>query len=143
MEHVRDSIYQTAMNISTKEADNPSLVYAVEWDDPSGMHHKAHSEYLEQLGRDVYHKLKILIDKSMEINSKFTDVMQDILYEENLFHWQRARENVIGFLGRMDELEYVKDYILDVTCHPLILHGISGIGKSALMSMSATMVSCE
>ena len=140
MEHVTGLIYRTANNISDSPYGNPALMYRVKWDDPSGMHPKAHADYLEQMGRDVYQKLKVLIDGALDTQSKFTDVMQDVLYEENLFQWQRARENIAGFIGRHDELDYVKEYLLDVTCHPLIVHGESGIGKSAVMSMAATMV---
>ena len=142
MEHVRSMIYHTATNICNKESasNNPALTYRVEWHDPSGIHQKVHAGYLEQLGRDVYQKLKLLIDDWMEIQSKLTDVVQDSLYEENLIQWQQARGNAKGFLGRADQLQFLKEYILDVTSHPLIVHGESGIGKSAFLSMAALMV---
>lgn len=139
---LQNQAYNQIQSLETKMMDKEyKHNYTVKWDEPTGINKKSHADYLEQMGQDVFKQMKLLIDSAMEEYVTNVDTIEDFLYEENLFHWQQARTNIAGMVGRISELNYIQQYVLDVTSHPLIIHGESGIGKSVLLSMASTMVS--
>ena len=57
------------------------------------------------------------------------------LEHERDAHREFAEERCRHFVGRQDVLERIKDYLADPKANrPLVIHGVSGCGKTALMA---------
>ena len=61
--------------------------------------------------------------------------------EEVLAHWQHCAYMCNSFVGRDELLEFVQDYVISDSQKPLVLYGEPGIGKSALLAKTASLVS--
>jgi WD40 repeat protein len=87
------------------------------------------SDYLDELCRAVRDRLGQIIEDEIE---RFN--MRTSLETERELHDSFARERTVGFRGREDECSILQTYIADGTPTPMVLHGESGTGKSALMA---------
>lgn len=59
------------------------------------------------------------------------------LEQETDNHWEFAEERSKNFVGRTDVLDRIRNYVIDDEKIPLITHGKSGCGKSAIMAKMA------
>lgn len=85
--------------------------------------------HLQTLGDDVYERLKGVILGELDRLDRSRDEDQ-----ENTAHELFGRARIDVFEGREDLLERIRAYIGGQDTHPLVLHGVSGSGKTALMA---------
>lgn len=93
-----------------------------------------HKRYLEQLCEDFVEGCKHLI----ELNRKHTRVKHKRypLFKEVVQHSYQCAKHCAMFAAREGLLARVEGYMIDDSrnCKPLVIHGKTGTGKSALMS---------
>ncbi len=86
-------------------------------------------DHIDQLCEDVYADLSRVI--LAEINQlESVDPLDKEISAHDDFRKDRARI----FIGRTDILKAISDYIDSINPHPLVVWGVSGSGKSALMA---------
>lgn len=56
------------------------------------------------------------------------------LDQEKIAHWSFGKNRVENFVGRRNVLAEIDGYLKSPSTHPLMIHGPSGSGKSALMA---------
>jgi hypothetical protein len=79
---------------------------------------------------DVERDLKAIIDQEL---ASFKN--RPASEHERDAHREFAEERCRYFVGRQDALQRIKDYLADPSDHrPLVIHGVSGCGKTALMA---------
>ncbi|XP_064605735.1 NACHT and WD repeat domain-containing protein 2-like [Liolophura sinensis] len=92
---------------------------------------KLHKKYLDSLCDAVLNKLITLVDNvSKERNAQTGSE----LYQEVYQHWLRCKDLAESYRGREDILTKINRYLLGSSPKPLVLHGVSGSGKTFLMS---------
>jgi NACHT domain- and WD repeat-containing protein len=118
----------------------------VNWSQKEGISQETHSEYIKTFSELFFEQCKKLIDRN---NLKHDDYFQklnikdQILFKEILYHAQFCNDTVLKFHGREDILNKIKDYVLlndNEYNIPLVLHGESGCGKTALLAKSVSQI---
>lgn len=66
---------------------------------------------------------------------------RDALYTEVLQHWLHTRSNLSHFYEQGQYIDAINKYIEGQATQPLLVTGVSGCGKSALLSKVASGVS--
>ncbi|MBN1568326.1 MAG: DUF4062 domain-containing protein [Acidobacteria bacterium] len=89
------------------------------------------TEHLKPLCEVVYERLAGVIRAEIK---KFGQA--DPVDQEASAHARFAEERQRYFVGRVDVLDRIRKYLQGDESHPLIIHGMSGCGKSALMAKS-------
>lgn len=110
---------------------------SVYWSEPNGVDPKAHSEYLEKVCCFFYEKMRALIDKNIEKQSR---LQRDDLFEEVLQHWYISRDLCDSFMGRQPLLNTISSYILSESRQPFVIYGESGHGKTSVIAKAASDV---
>ena len=64
----------------------------------------------------------------------------DLVDQEAIAHSSFGHDRLRRFIGREDALARIREYVQANDRHPLVLHGASGVGKSALMAKAAEKV---
>jgi len=90
------------------------------------------AEHIRRLCEDVHRRLLGVIHQEIERRDRADPVDQEALAHGS-FGQHRARH----FVGREDSLSRIRAYRQGDSRHPLVLHGVSGVGKSALMAKAA------
>ena len=103
--------------------------------------HDDHDAYLKRFCNDFVSETKSLICQNRPC-SKDSDGPNEAvgLYYETLHHARFSKIKCEVFLGRSEEVRRVRDYLttgVGAPHHPLIVHGESGMGKTALMAYVA------
>ena len=107
--------------------------YTVSWAE-DGIQETTHGEYMKQFAKDIkndlLHSIKCAMDKIPKLNS---------CLEEAVAHINFCSKRAKNFHGREilvnDALRYIKQ--ADNKEYPLVIHGISGSGKTSLMAKLA------
>ncbi len=86
-------------------------------------------DHLQPLCEGVYNRLRTVIDDELQQRDRFDPVDQEAI-AHRAFGQERAR----GFIGRYDLLQRIQLYLDGHDRHPLVVHGVSGSGKSALLA---------
>lgn len=89
-------------------------------------------ESLQRLCTRVEHDLKHIIEEEIRGIEQIPELQQEIKS-----HLDFAREHAEHFTGREDILTRIKDYLTSNTRQPLIIHGRSGSGKTAVLAKAA------
>jgi len=87
------------------------------------------TDHIRCLCVDVYRRLLRVIRQEIKRRDRADPVDQEAL-AHSAFGQDRARH----FVGREDSLARIRTYRQGDDRHPLVLHGVSGVGKSALMA---------
>lgn len=87
------------------------------------------ANHLQQLCTDVYDRLRNVIDEELQRWNCSDPVDQEAIAHQ-VFGQERARV----FIGRQDLLERIHQYLHGQDRYPLVVHGVSGSGKSALLA---------
>lgn len=94
------------------------------------------STYLDRLAADVENNLKRIIGRELE--RRKNDHIAVTEAETNL-HAEFGRGRNVNFTGREVELERIRTYVADsANRQPLVICGVGGSGKTALMAEAAT-----
>lgn len=107
-----------------KRLPNNILTYSATW---TGTGPSA--DHLLQLCTDVYDRLRKVIDEELQ-RRDCTDSLDQEVIAHQTFGQERARV----FIGRQDLLQRIQQYLNGQDRHPLVVHGVSGSGKSALLA---------
>jgi NACHT domain- and WD repeat-containing protein len=92
-------------------------------------------DYLDQFRKDVYAHLKRVIDAELAQEPSVAQTDRDIAA-----HWAFAVDRRRHFTGRASVLDAIDRYLTGTAHIPLVIHGDSGAGKSALMAQALTQV---
>ncbi|KAK3089761.1 hypothetical protein FSP39_006292 [Pinctada imbricata] len=92
-----------------------------------------HQDYLNKLSNKFIDSVKNLIDQS--VPSSIVEYKSE-LQEEVLSHWLRCKSMIGDFTARA-EYDRMVNYIQSSECHPLLVYGVTGAGKSVLTSKIA------
>jgi NACHT domain- and WD repeat-containing protein len=103
---------------------NNILTYTTTWTDAGPS-----SEHIRQLSAEVFRRLLRVIRQEIKRRNRSDPVDQEA-FTHQTFGQERARV----FIGRRDLLRRIQNYLDDQDPHPLVVHGVSGSGKSALLS---------
>ena len=77
----------------------------------------------------MYDRLRKVIDEELQRRDRSDPVDQEAI-AHHTFGQERARV----FIGRQDLLRRIQQYLDGQDPHPLVVHGVSGSGKSALLA---------
>ncbi|MDA8083104.1 MAG: DUF4062 domain-containing protein, partial [Nitrospiraceae bacterium] len=99
---------------------------------PAGGGGEISTVHLKQFCDDIYAELSGIILKEIEGLQKI-DALDAEIDEHKTFGQERAR----NFTGRKEALDAIAAYINGDSKQPLVIHGPSGSGKSALMAYAA------
>jgi hypothetical protein len=103
---------------------NNILTYSAAWTGTG-----PNDDHLQQLCADVYELLRKVIDVELQRRDRSDPVNQEAIAHQT-FGQERARV----FIGRQDLLKRIQQYLDGQDRYPLVVHGVSGSGKSALMA---------
>lgn len=90
---------------------------------------------IRQLALSVHDYLRQLIDEAVQ-ERESSDMVREILH-----HWTVAKTMCLNFVGHVDTLPRIREYIFGETVQPLVLIGESGSGKSTVMGQAAIFAS--
>ena len=110
---------------------NNSIVTAKAAFDEGG---KLQVTYLAAFASAIQRKLEVAIDRHIALVSAIEATPDFALQSERAEHRAFAEQKSKIFAGRENNLGTIASYIAGGDYHPLILHGRSGLGKSALMA---------
>jgi len=109
-----------------KAGDDNIFNYKVEWKGNS-----ITTNHLKKLSDDVYNSLSRIIEKEISLIEDKPPLEREIDAHEAF-----GKDRTEVFVGRVDILKNIQDYINEAGKYPLVVYGESGIGKSALMAYS-------
>ena len=98
-----------------------------------------HASYLTAFCQQVYNDLKILIDRAVE-KRKVCDTIAGTIQNEILHHASFSHTKCESFCGRETTLASISDYLQSQIKRPLVIHGVSGTGKTSVMAAVANQV---
>ncbi|KAH3895797.1 hypothetical protein DPMN_019963 [Dreissena polymorpha] len=120
---------------------NPDHIfhYNVQWVGKHGIEPDTSAEqrkYLTRLCKDFTDIMISLVTQAIQ-NRK---LLHDRLTEECMQHIRLCQAKCAEFHGRTETLERIKSYLLDQSAKaPLVVHGISGTGKTSILAMTAKL----
>ena len=94
--------------------------------------------YIEQLCNDVYERLSQFI--FLRIEEKKARELDSPIDQETKVHAAYAHSEAKAFIGRKRVLDDIQQYISEERSYPLLVHGLSGTGKSALMAKISEVI---
>ncbi|XP_022103450.1 NACHT domain- and WD repeat-containing protein 1-like isoform X2 [Acanthaster planci] len=106
---------------------------------PSGIDptHPVHARYLDNICTRFREGIKGMIDRSLEQRSKVKNKAAAALYEELLHHAKFCETKCSVFHGRQELMTNIREFLSPKPGKPLVVHGVSGSGKTSVMAMLA------
>ncbi|XP_054750626.2 NACHT domain- and WD repeat-containing protein 1-like isoform X1 [Lytechinus pictus] len=99
---------------------------------------KEHIEYLNDMCKVFEKRMKDMIEKSLQDRKMFTrDLLQINMYKELLHHSSFCKIKYSTFQGREDLMGSIQACLTANLGRPLVIHGVSGSGKTSIMAMVA------
>ncbi|XP_069110617.1 NACHT and WD repeat domain-containing protein 2-like isoform X2 [Argopecten irradians] len=121
------------------------ISYSVSWTDKGEIKHDGinpvvteHKKYLKKLADDFVKAVTDMISAS--IKEREASPNTDPLYAECLQHIRFSQQKCANFHGRETTLGKIKTYLTTQNQKPLVIHGMSGCGKTSIMAMAAKLV---
>jgi flagellar biosynthesis GTPase FlhF len=111
--------------------------FSVLWKQNDGINVELHKDHLEQVCVAFEEKMRESVDRLAP------EIVEDTLTNLELEvyqHWSVAKEHYATFVGRGELLSIIKSYVMSNDCKLLVLHGDSGVGKTAIVAKSAVEV---
>ena len=112
--------------------------FSVLWKEDNGISVELHKDYLEQVCTTFEEKMRASVDR---LASEAADDTVTNLELEVHQHWLVAKKHYDAFVGRGELLSIIKAYVMSDDCKPLVVHGDSGVGKTAILAKSSVEVS--
>ncbi|XP_077982250.1 NACHT domain- and WD repeat-containing protein 1-like isoform X2 [Glandiceps talaboti] len=143
-ENMQERLNQLKNRLGSKINEGNILKFDISWSkngvDPEGI--SEHAQYIDSLCSQSEAMLKALIDKTVcEVQTLEDETpvkkIHERLYSELQQHSKHCQELCQTFQGRQELLSQVEKYLSSDARHPLIIHGHTGCGKTALMAKSA------
>lgn len=94
--------------------------YTVEWIGREGLDTETHGEYLNNFIAHFFKNIVKLVDRAMR---KEDSSAQGQIVTEILQHLHACNNSVKVFYGREENLEHIKNYMLNYSEKPLVLYG--------------------
>ncbi|XP_071493290.1 NACHT domain- and WD repeat-containing protein 1-like [Diadema antillarum] len=100
-----------------------------------------HATYLTEMSSVFEGRIKAMIEKRLEGRKSRGCVIPMIttLYLELLHHASFSKTKCKDFHGREEVLSSIRSYCQGNSCKPLVVHGVSGSGKTSVMAMVAKL----
>ena len=111
--------------------------FNIKWSDNEGINPTDHEGYLDEFCETFEREVLRLVDDGVRVSHHQHTTP---VYKEIIDHSHQAREKCTRFYGRVDVLDSVRHYIISDSHSPLVIHGLSGCGKSSIMAKAAIMV---
>lgn len=92
------------------------------------------TDYVKEL---CDHVCKAMTERIFENYENRLHVEDDRVFQEAVQHRNHANEKASLFVGRENEIKTIMGHIRSTTAKPLVIHGQSGCGKTALMAVAA------
>jgi hypothetical protein len=92
------------------------------------------TDHLQKLCTDVYNRLSKVIEEEIRKRDH-----SDLVDQEAIAHYAFGQDSTRHFVGREETLSKIHSYVKSDNRHPLVLHGVSGVGKSAVMAKAAQL----
>ena len=83
------------------------------------------------------HLCKELVERILQYYEENLHVEVDTTFQETMQHRELAIDKSSLFIGRENEMRRITDYLKSENTKPLVVHGRSGCGKTALMAVCA------
>eukprot|EP00057_Strongylocentrotus_purpuratus_P003049 XP_003725816.1 PREDICTED: NACHT and WD repeat domain-containing protein 1 isoform X1 [Strongylocentrotus purpuratus] len=138
-----EQLAQLTKRLHTKVNEGNYMPFEVNWGpkglDPDGV--STHSQYLENFCSQVHTVVKELIDRAIaerQEEVKATRIHRR-LHAELQQHTVLCQKHVETFQGCSALTSQISSYLSSEDNVPLVLHGCTGCGKSALAAMTAKM----
>ena len=109
-----------------------SKTYSVDWTAITGKDSVAQARYHQQLCDDVYESLSRIILEELDLLEQIDELAREV-DDHRSFGEERSQ----FFTGRASILSRITAYGRKLSSQPLIVHGVSGSGKSAVMARAA------
>lgn len=113
----------TALKKSLMKTLPPEQIYMFQNSSPDAL-----SQLCTRVVNDLWNVIEAEIDELDKVQSVSP------LLRENEAHERFSRDRCRNFVGRQAQLRTLESYLVSKTPHPLIIHGGSGCGKTALVS---------
>ncbi|XP_071477880.1 uncharacterized protein [Diadema antillarum] len=115
--------------------------YSVRWhkDGISPQADRSHAHYLDGLANDFYEAMKTRLERAMVDHVAVTAATSYKLYEEVAQHVNFVQEKASTFYGRKECLQHIKDYLAGSSNQPLVVCGLPGYGKTALLAKACQL----
>ncbi|XP_021375216.1 NACHT and WD repeat domain-containing protein 2-like isoform X2 [Mizuhopecten yessoensis] len=115
------------------------ISYSVSWTD-KGINPEVteHKKYLRKLSDDFVKAVTGMITASIKEREASSNT--DPLFTECLQHIRFCQQKCATFHGRETTLDKIKTYLTTANQKPLVIHGMSGCGKTSIMAMAAKLV---
>ncbi|XP_060067084.1 NACHT and WD repeat domain-containing protein 2-like [Ylistrum balloti] len=97
-----------------------------------------HKKYLKKLTDDFVNTVTNMIKASIQEREASSN--SDPLFTESLQHIRFCQQKCANFHGRETTLEKIKTYLTTPNQKPLVIHGMSGCGKTSIIAMAAKLV---
>ncbi|XP_033761972.1 NACHT domain- and WD repeat-containing protein 1-like isoform X2 [Pecten maximus] len=121
------------------------ISYSVSWTDKGEVKQDGinpgvteHKKYLKKLVDDFVKAVTDMITASIKEREASSNT--DPLFTECLQHIRFSQQKCANFHGRETTLEKIKTYLTTPNAKPLVIHGMSGCGKTSIMAMAAKLV---
>eukprot|EP00055_Hartaetosiga_balthica_P014815 m.83631 g.83631 ORF g.83631 m.83631 type:complete len:1589 (-) comp8697_c0_seq1:339-5105(-) len=117
--------------------------YKIKWASGKGVdpNNQEHAHYLNSLCDDVKNAL---INSIQEASTKASALREDATFVECAHHARFCRERVEMFYGREELVQEIVSYFSvpsEGSLEPLVVHGVSGSGKTSIVAKAAHTVS--
>lgn len=106
------------------------------WKFDNGVDVLKHSSYVDEFCSDFQEKMLRLIDRLAHSQSSVSNDLPPLI-TELIAHWQEVQRYCNGFVGRSEALNILQQYVTSNDGKPLVITGLTGAGKSALLSKAA------
>ena len=133
---LRDELVQHKIPKSVKEEQVKQ--YKLPWtgEPLEESQHQQHREYLERFANDFVSDIQNMISKRNHSHDEVAAGVDKNFYFDVLHHLKFAKRKCEVFCGREDVIDKVKEYVNSTNGNkmPLVIHGLSGYGKTSLLS---------
>jgi signal recognition particle GTPase len=110
----------------------------VKWCEDGGINRHQHKDYLRQIKKHFEETMISMVDQSIETSRKF---LGNAHFMEVYQHLAMAKDRCQMFQGRERLLSSIQQKLNTSRGKPLVMHGLSGSGKTSIIAKCAQQVS--